>query len=123
MRKNKKHTLGDVRHSRKPSTVKEQFSRNSHPRLSFNPTPPKIIGRQTSSNLLSNPTSLEKKRYRPKVQKKGNKMRRKAEQPTQATIDTSAENRWKDHLKLTFRSRHQESKDISLQNSSLKCME
>ena len=83
MFKNKKTNLAAT-HSRNPSSHKSRKSRTSHPRLSLHPSPPKMPTRTPSSQLLSNPSSLEK-RKKPKVLcKKGPKPKKIiVEQPTQ----------------------------------------
>jgi hypothetical protein len=99
----------------------------SHPRLSLNPTPPKLSTKTSTRYFLSNPNSLEKKkptsieRKRPKVlAKKGVKMRKKMEQPTQETIPSTCEGRWKEQLKINLKLPSQET---SLHSSTLKCIE
>jgi hypothetical protein len=104
-------------HSRNPSL---QRQRNSHPRLTLHPSPP-LPARTTTAHYLSNPSSLEKKKPKA-VRKKAPKAKKKVEQMTRETIESTGEDRWKEHLKLTFRST-QNQHELSLHNSSLKCME
>lgn len=126
MPKNKNQNVQPAKYQRSSS---KQSVRHSQPRLSLNPTPPKFSTKVSSRHFLSNPNSLEKKKptslekKRPKaLAKKGVKLRKKVEQPTQETIASTTEGRWKEHLKLTFRSK-KSSEQGTIHNSSLKCME
>jgi hypothetical protein len=91
-------------HGKQPTHVRQpslKVGRQSHPRLSLNPSPHKVAARTPARQLLSNPTSLDKKK--PRVTKKAAKGKKKVEQPTQATLESPSEAPWKEHLKLTFR--------------------